>query len=179
MTALVGPNGVGKTCLAKLIVGDFSPTIGTVRKSGAVAFFSQREIAKAITVEDYLAPRYSWSVLGEKLLTGIDRATFCSNLSGGQWMRVRLASTIDDQFLILDEPTNDLDREAKSILRNFLGEYQHGVLLISHDREFLALCDDVLELSNQGLEKYGGGWQSYEDEKERERNQSVNANKGL
>lgn len=55
MTALVGPNGVGKTCLAKLIVGDFSPTIGTVRKSGAVAFFSQREIAKAITVEDYLA----------------------------------------------------------------------------------------------------------------------------
>lgn len=174
MTALVGPNGVGKTCLAKLIVGDFSPTIGTVRKSGAVAFFSQREIAKAITVEDYLAPRYSWSVLGEKLLKGIDRAILCSNLSGGQWMRVRLASTIDDQFLILDEPTNDLDREAKSILRNFLGEYQHGVLLISHDREFLALCDDVLELSNQGLEKYGGGWQSYEDEKERERNQSVN-----
>ncbi len=91
MTALVGPNGVGKTCLAKLIVGDFSPTIGTVRKSGAVAFFSQREIAKAITVEDYLAPRYSWSVLGEKLLTGIDRAILCSNLSGGQWMRVSLA----------------------------------------------------------------------------------------
>lgn len=174
ITALVGPNGVGKTCLAQLIVGDFSPTIGTIRKSGVVAFFSQREQADRITVEDYLTSRYSWSVLGEKLLTGIDRATFCSNLSGGQWMRVRLASTIADQFLILDEPTNDLDREAKSILRNFLGEYQRGVLLISHDREFLALCDDVLELTNQGLEKYGGGWQSYEDEKERERKHSLN-----
>lgn len=174
LTALVGPNGVGKTCLAKLITGDFSPTIGTIHKNGDVAFFPQREPPKSISVADYLATRYSWSVLGEKLLTGIDRTTLCSNLSGGQWIRVRLASTIDDQFLILDEPTNDLDREAKSILRNFLGEYQNGVLLISHDREFLALCDDVLELSNQGLGKYGGGWQSYEDEKERERNQSLN-----
>lgn len=173
MTALVGPNGVGKTCLAKLIAGDLSPTIGTVRKSGAVAFFSQREIPESIPVEDYLSLRYSWSVLGEKLLTGIDQTALCSNLSGGQWMRVRLASTIDDQFLILDEPTNDLDIEAKSILRNFLGEYQYGIFLISHDREFLALCDDVLELSNKGLEKYGGGWQSYEYEKERERNQSL------
>ncbi len=174
ITALVGPNGAGKTCLAKLIVGEFLPTTGTVRKNAAVVFFPQREPANFITVEDYLSSRYSWSVLGEKLLSGIDRASFCSNLSGGQWMRVRLASKLDDQFLILDEPTNDLDREAKAILRNFLGEYRHGVLLISHDREILALCDDVLELSSQGIEKYGGGWQSYEIEKERERNQSLN-----
>ncbi len=173
LTALVGPNGVGKTCLAKIIIGDLSPTTGTVFKNGAIAFFPQREPANAVTVENYLASRYSWSILGEKLLTGIDRSTLCSNLSGGQWMRVRLASKIDDQFLILDEPTNDLDREAKSILLKFLGEYHHGVLLISHDREILELCDDVLELSNQGLEKYGGGWQSYEKEKERERSQSL------
>lgn len=173
LTALVGPNGIGKSCLAKLIVGDLSPTVGTVRKSGAVTFLPQRGIPQPISVEDYLAFRYSWTVFGEKLLTGINRATLCSNLSGGQWMRVRLASTIDDQFLILDEPTNDLDLEAKTILKDFLAEYQHGVLLISHDRELLALCDAVLELSNQGLKKYGGGWQSYEKEKERERNQSL------
>lgn len=173
ITALVGPNGVGKTCLAKLIVGDFQPTVGTVRRNGAVAFFPQREPACDISVEEYLSSRYSCSVLGEQLLDGIDRMTLCSHLSGGQWMRVRLASTIDDQFLILDEPTNDLDREAKSILRLFLSKYQHGVLLISHDREFLALCDEVLELSNQGLQRYGGGWKAYEEEKERERNQSL------
>lgn len=173
LTALVGPNGIGKTCLTRLIVGELSPTQGTVQKSGAVSIFHQRENAPIMTAEDYLATRYSWSLIGEKLLTGIDRGTPCSNLSGGEWMRVRLASTIEDQFLILDEPTNDLDREAKSILRNFLGEYQHGVLLISHDREILKLCDVVLELSHQGLEKFSGGWQSYEDEKERERSQSV------
>lgn len=174
LTALVGPNGVGKTCLAKLIVGDLTPTIGTIRRNRAVAFLPQREQTKAMTVQSYLDTHYNWSVFGEKLLTGIDRASFCSNLSGGQWMRVRLASTIKDQFLILDEPTNDLDQEAKLALRQFLGEYQNGVLLISHDREILELCEDVIELSNQGLQKYGGGWQSYEREKESERNNSIN-----
>lgn len=173
LSALVGPNGVGKSCLARLIAGDLSPKVGTVRRNGAVAYLPQRETPQSISVVDYLASRYSWSVFGEKLLSGIERTNLCSNLSGGQWKRVRLACTIDDQFLILDEPTNDLDREAKEILRTFLGEYQQGVLLISHDREFLALCDEVLELSNQGLEKYGGGWRSYEDEKERERQRSL------
>lgn len=173
LTALVGPNGVGKTCLAQLIAGDLLPTTGSIRRNAAVAFFSQRETPPLISVESYLSFRYTWSALGERLLAGIERTTLCSNLSGGEWMRVRLASTIDNQFLILDEPTNDLDREAKGVLKSFIREYQNGVLLISHDREFLALCDEVLELSNQGLEKYGGGWQFYEDEKERERNQSL------
>ncbi len=172
LTALVGPNGVGKTCLAKLIAGDLSPAKGAIRRSGAVSFFHQRETPRSIPVEAYLASRYSRSIPGEKLLAGIGRAVLCSDLSGGQWMRVRLASTIGGQFLVLDEPTNDLDREAKSILRDFLRECRDGALLISHDREFLALCDDVLELSSQGLEKYGGGWQAYEDEKERERDRS-------
>lgn len=174
LTALVGPNGVGKTCLAKLIAGELESTVGRIRKNGAVTYFPQRETPNSLSVEDYLASRYSWSLLGEKLLAGIDRSTLCSNLSGGQWMRVRLAATIRDSFLILDEPTNDLDRKAKEILYHFLGEYQSGVLLISHDREILELCEEVLELSNKGLEKYGGGWHFYGEEKERERNQLFN-----
>lgn len=173
LSALVGPNGIGKTCLAKLIVGDLSPTTGSVRLSNSVAYLSQREAPNPISVSEYLSRCYAWSVLGERLLAGIDRDLLCSQLSGGQWMRVRLASTIADQFLILDEPTNDLDQEAKAILQDFLKEYRYGVLLISHDRGLLALCEDVLELSNQGLEKYGGGWLSYEAEKDRERRQSL------
>lgn len=174
LTALVGPNGVGKTCLAKLIQGDLSPHSGTIRKTETVTFFSQREKPPEISVTDYLLNNYSWSVLGEKLLEGIDQNILCSRLSGGEWMRVRLAYKINKDFLILDEPTNDLDREAKLILKDFLKKYLHGILLISHDREFLNLCEDILELSNQGLTKYGGGWSTYEEEKERERIQLSN-----
>lgn len=171
LTALVGPNGIGKTCLAKIIAEDLLPTSGLIKKNGEINFFSQREVPPDETVSNYLLTKYSWSLLGEFLLSGIERSTHCSDLSGGEWMRVRLAATLKEQYLILDEPTNDLDQNAKLILKNFISEYQFGVLLISHDREFLQLCDEVLELSHQGLKKFGGGWSLYEHEKDRERNQ--------
>lgn len=173
LTALVGPNGVGKTSLAKIMTGELPPTSGSVRRSSGLGFLPQREVPPPMTVEAYLANRYSWSAIGEKLLSKIDRESLCSTLSGGQWMRVRLAAILEDQFLILDEPSNDLDVEAKMILKDFLQTYRPGVLLISHDRDFLCLCEDVLELSSQGLQKYGGGWEKYEAEKERERQQSL------
>ena len=169
ITALVGPNGVGKTCLAKLLVGELEPTEGAIRKSGEITFFRQREEPKAITVDEYLSSIYTWSQLGDELLFDIDRKSLCVNLSGGQWMRVRLACAIREGFLILDEPTNDLDRDGREVLLQFLKKYEGGILLISHDRECLNLCSEVLELSNQGLSKFGGGWSSYEEAKGRER----------
>lgn len=86
-------------------------------------------------------------------------------------MRVRLARTLDEGFLILDEPTNDLDREGRGAVLHFLRERGGGALLISHDRECLELCGEVLELSNRGLSRFGGGWPAYESAKldERER----------
>ncbi|MCM2280799.1 MAG: ATP-binding cassette domain-containing protein [Bdellovibrionaceae bacterium] len=172
LTALVGPNGIGKTTLAKLISGELSPSSGVIRKGKSVAFFHQRENPKEIAVQDYLSSRYVWSILGAKLLEDIDQTLLCSHLSGGQWMRVRLAAVMHEQFLILDEPSNDLDRDAKKILLNFLREYQHGILLISHDREFLNICNDVLELSNRGIEKCGNGFEIYERQKAWERENS-------
>ena len=170
LTALVGPNGIGKTTLAKLISGELEATTGTIRQRAPVFFFSQRETPKEIPVYEYLAKNYTWSLVGEKLLEDINRETLCSNLSGGQWMRVRLANLQDDLFLVMDEPTNDLDRSGKEALFSFLREYKYGALIISHDRECLELCQDILELSNQGLAKYGGGWSAYEETKEQERN---------
>ncbi|MGJ4788948.1 ATP-binding cassette domain-containing protein [Leptospira koniambonensis] len=173
-TALVGSNGIGKTCLAKLIVGEMETSKGKISRNSTVSYLPQREKPERITIEEYLQ-NYSWSLLGEKLLTGIDRKSFCDSLSGGQWMRVRLAEKLEDQFLILDEPTNDLDQETKKVLIRFLKEYEYGFLLISHDRECLKLCETILELSNQGLNKYGGGWNSYEETKEKERKNSAAA----
>lgn len=169
LTALVGPNGIGKSTLAKLIVGELEPSRGTVRKGSPITFLSQKENAPASPVYEYLATNYSWSLLGEKLLDGIDRDALCFDLSGGEWMRVRLANRIDEQFLILDEPTNDLDRAGREALLDFLRNYRFGALLISHDRECLGLCEDILELSNQGISKYGGGWENYEELKDEER----------
>lgn len=169
LTALVGPNGVGKSCLARLLVGELAPTSGQIRRHRPIAWLPQRQAPEPITVADHLALTYAWSALGEQLLEGIDREALCTTLSGGQWMRVRLARALDEQFLILDEPTNDLDREARQALLQLLRGRRGGALLISHDRECLSLCDGILELSSRGLASFGGGWSAYSEAKERER----------
>jgi ATPase subunit of ABC transporter with duplicated ATPase domains len=170
VTGLVGPNGVGKTCIAKLIAGLHEPTHGSIKKNSSVTYLTQREVPPEISVQEYLEPDYSWPVLGERLLSGIARESLCTTLSGGQWMRVRLANTLNDQFLILDEPTNDLDREGREMLLQFLRQREGGILLISHDREALSLCAEILELSNKGLSKFSGDFTNYTDAKSNERN---------
>jgi ATPase subunit of ABC transporter with duplicated ATPase domains len=169
VTALVGRNGVGKTCLARILAGELPPTAGVVRRSGAVKLFPQRAAPPSLSVGEFLAADYEWSLLGERLLHGIDRGASCTQLSGGQWMRVRLARDLNDDFLILDEPTNDLDRDGRDAVAQLLRARAGGTLLISHDRECLQLCNEVLELSNQGLARFGGGWDAYLDAKTAER----------
>ncbi|GFE90600.1 ATP-binding cassette domain-containing protein [Steroidobacter agaridevorans] len=168
-SALVGPNGVGKTCLARLLAGELEPTSGAIQRDGPVSLFAQREPPEPIAVADYLASVDQWSLTRDRLLTNIDQQALCTSLSGGQWMRVRLARALDDGFLILDEPTNDLDREGREAVFQFLRSHAGGVLLISHDREALESCDEILELSNLGLMKFGGSWSEYVVEKDRER----------
>lgn len=169
ITALVGPNGMGKTLLAQLLAGELSPTGGTIRRNGLITLFPQRRAPGPVSVEDFLAPDYVWSPLGESLLEGIDREALCTKLSGGEWMRTRLARALGEGYLILDEPTNDLDREGRAAVRRFLSARPGGCLLISHDRECLVLCEEVLELSNRGIARYGGGWSAYVTERDRER----------
>jgi len=169
LTALVGHNGVGKTCLARLLVGDIAPSHGHVICNGSVRLLRQRELPPAISVASFLSGKYEWSPIGESLLQDIDRERPCTHLSGGEWMRVRLTHALSDDFLILDEPTNDLDRAARNAIVQFLRERRGGALLISHDRECLTLCQDVLELSNRGLVRFGGGWHEYTRASGRER----------
>ncbi|HWK50254.1 MAG TPA: ATP-binding cassette domain-containing protein [Steroidobacter sp.] len=167
--ALVGPNGVGKTCLARLLAGELEPTSGVIQRHSPVSLFAQRQPPEPIAVADYLASVDQWSLTRDRLLANIDQQAPCTALSGGQWMRVRLARALDEGFLILDEPTNDLDREGREAVFQFLRAHMGGALLISHDREALELCSEILELSNLGLMKFGGSWSEYVIEKDRER----------
>ena len=167
-TALVGPNGVGKTCLANVIAGELPPTDGAVRREVPTRLFAQRELPPTATVATYLADQ-EWSLDAERLLRGIDRDRSCTALSGGQWMRVRLARALNDDYLILDEPTNDLDRDGRAAVAQLLRSRAGGTLVISHDRECLQLCSEILELSNRGLMRFGGGWTEYLEAKRLER----------
>jgi ATPase subunit of ABC transporter with duplicated ATPase domains len=170
LAALVGPNGIGKTCLARILAGELEPTEGTVHRKGCVTLFPQCQEPESVTVAEFLSATYEWSLLREVLLQSIDLKAICTTLSGGQWMRVRLARALDNQFLILmDEPTNDLDREGREALVKFLRHREGGALLISHDRECLQICEEILELSNRGISKFGGDWSGYMEAKERER----------
>jgi ATPase subunit of ABC transporter with duplicated ATPase domains len=169
LSALVGPNGVGKTCLARILAGDLEPTDGIVRRTGPITLFPQRQEPEPVTVAEFLSAEYEWSLLREMLLQSVDLEATCTTLSGGQWMRVRLARALDNQFLIMDEPTNDLDHEGREALVQFLRHREGGALLISHDRECLKICEEILELSNRGISKFGGDWSAYMEAKERER----------
>jgi ATPase subunit of ABC transporter with duplicated ATPase domains len=168
LSALVGPNGVGKSCLAKLLAGQLEPSAGAIRRTRSVRLLPQRQEPEPIRVSEFLCD-HQWSLIGERLLANIDRQALCTVLSGGQWMRVRLACALAEDFLILDEPTNDLDRDGREGVMQFLRERDGGTLLISHDRECLQLSEEVFELSNRGLARFGGGWAAYTEAKQRER----------
>ena len=168
LSALVGPNGVGKSCLAKLIAGQLEPSAGAIRCASSVKLLAQRQEPEPVTVTEFLCD-HQWSLLGERLLANIDRQALCTTLSGGQWMRVRLACALDEQFLILDEPTNDLDRDGREAVVQFLRERDGEALLISHDRACLQMSEEIFELSNRGIAKFGGGWPGYTAAKQLER----------
>lgn len=120
---------------------------------------------------DFEAVGEGWDIR-QRLVLELERAGLghlspdspVASLSGGQAMRVALAGAAlrDPDVLILDEPSNHLDRAGRQALAELLLAWRKGLLVISHDRELLGIMERIVELSGQGLRSYGGSYAFYE-----------------
>ncbi|HEY2475299.1 MAG TPA: ATP-binding cassette domain-containing protein [Candidatus Cybelea sp.] len=130
---LIGPNGIGKTTLLRLIGGELAPSGGELCVGGSTAYLSQRDDA------------------GSGLL------------SGGERMRARLAELVahEPTWLVLDEPTNQLDEEGRAALYTIIDGWRGGAIIASHDRELLGRVERIFELSSLGMRSYGGDYSLY------------------
>ena len=175
---VVGPNGMGKTTLVKMLTGGLEPDTGTVKLGAnlAMATLDQHRdsLNPSTTVADALTGggRETVEVNGEKrhvigymkdfLFAPEQARTPLEKLSGGERGRLMLAQTLAkaSNLLVLDEPTNDLDLETLDVLENMVADYAGTVLLISHDRDFLdRLVTSVIVPDGSGRWiEYAGGY---------------------
>lgn len=156
---VVGPNGVGKTTLLRILAGAMEPTQGSIRHGHLVkvGYYSQfqaesLDFNKSILQElEMTAPEMPISrvrgVAGAFLFSGDAVNKKCGVLSGGEKARVALAKLLlsPSNFLILDEPTNHLDVESRGVLLEALQNYDGTLCMVSHDRSFMSgLVDTVM-----------------------------------
>ena len=182
--ALIGPNGIGKSTLFKIILGELSPVSGKASLGVNVfpGYYDQEhhELDDRNTIFDEIHNAYPnmtngeiRNVLAAFVFTGDDVFKTIGSLSGGEKGRVSLAKIMlsKSNFLILDEPTNHLDMYSKEILENAINSYEGTVLYISHDRYFIDKTAEItFDLSKTGVTKYLGNYtycMEKKDEKER------------
>lgn len=187
--AFVGPNGVGKTTLLKMLTGEVAPDAGTVTLGTnlQVAVFDQTraQLAAEATLWENLTGDPKMSVSGasdQVMVRGTPKHVVAylkdflfderqarapvKSLSGGEKARLLLARLMaqESNLLILDEPTNDLDVETLDLLQDILGDYDGTVLLVSHDRDFIdRVATTTVALEGDGnATAYPGGWSDYQ-----------------
>jgi len=178
---IVGKNGVGKSTFINILQGIEEPDSGKVNIGETVVFgyYSQKgleikedmrviEFVKNIAENFPLADGSSMSAsqfLGLFLFPPDQQYTYISKLSGGEKRRLHLLSILfrNPNFLVLDEPTNDLDLPTLGVLENFLSEFQGCLLIVSHDRYFMdRLVDHLLVMEGQGeFSDFPGNYSQY------------------
>ena len=179
---IVGPNGVGKSTFIKLLLGELTPDSGhfdvgtTVRwgyysQEGMTGFDEQkkvidavREITESVRIDDKTTLTAS-QFLSHFLFTPETQQKYIYKLSGGERRRLYLATVLmrNPNFLILDEPTNDLDIVTLSVLEEYLAKFKGCVIVVSHDRFFLdRIVDHLFVFKGDGVVRdFPGDYSTY------------------
>ena len=186
--AFVGPNGVGKTTLIKMLMGQEAPDAGEVKLGTnlvpAIFDQSRAQLDPEMTLWESLTgdkemrvsgaadqvmvrgtPKHVVGYLKEFLFDEAQARAKVKSLSGGEKARLLLAKLMarESNLLVLDEPTNDLDVETLDLLQELLDSYDGTVLLVSHDRDFLdRVASTTIAMEGDGRATvYAGGWSDY------------------
>jgi ATP-binding cassette subfamily F protein uup len=177
---LLGPNGVGKTTLLKLILGELEADSGTIQRGTNmnVAYFDQMREAldEEATLADTISPGSDFVEIGNErkhVISYLEDFLFppqrsrspVKSLSGGERNRLLLARLFarPSNVLVLDEPTNDLDIDTLELLESLLQDFPGTLFLVSHDRAFLEnTVTQVIAFEGNGqLTEFGGGYDDW------------------
>ena len=202
--AFVGPNGVGKTTLLKMLTGEVAPDSGTVTLGTnlELAVFDQTRAAldpeaslwENLTGDPLMSvsgaadqvmvrgqPRHVVGYLKDFLFDEAQARAPVKALSGGEKARLLLAKLMarESNLLVLDEPTNDLDVETLDLLQDLLEEFDGTVLLVSHDRDFIdRVATQTVAMEGEGrITVYPGGWSDYQAQKPQSDQEKVEKSK--
>jgi ATP-binding cassette subfamily F protein uup len=185
---IIGKNGSGKSTMLKMMIGETKPDSGTVKpaRDMIVSYFDQARsmIKPDSTIQEILCDsgsdyvqlgngktRHICGYMKDFLFDPKDLLTLAGTLSGGQQNRLLLAKTLANpgNFMILDEPTNDLDMDSLDMLQDYLMKYEGTLIVVSHDRDFLDnVATSILAFEGDGvITNHVGGYSDYLEYKEK------------
>jgi ATPase subunit of ABC transporter with duplicated ATPase domains len=175
--AVIGGNGVGKSTLMKLLMGELTPQFGEVKwsENASIGYFSQDHVSdfdSDLNLTDWM---HQWTqpgddeqvlrgILGRLLFSGDDVKKSVRVLSGGEKGRMLYGKLMlgRHNVLVMDEPTNHMDMESIESLNLALDLFKGTLIFVSHDRQFVSsLATRVLEITPQGVEFYMGTYDEY------------------
>lgn len=175
---IVGPNGIGKSTLVKMIVGEISPDLGNIRraKNQSLAYLDQTRASldNNATLWETFAPMGGDQIMVQNtprhvvaygkdfLFSAAQMRQPIGSMSGGERNRVLLALALAKpcNLLVLDEPTNDLDMDTLDVLEEMLANFDGTIILVSHDRAFLdnVVTSTLAPVGNGKWRETPGGW---------------------